>query len=869
VHLSLPKKSAVWLAVLIVLVLPLLPITGTVALAQEGGGDPMQMTPEGAGENPDEAPEATDDAPNLGGPNTGMTNDRMEEEADKEAEEEEAKENGEAPPTEDCGMTDITCMTNNALITFVWWIIRAPMLFIQELITGFEGMGFALPDPSGPLMEKYDQVAEKVRPMVLVGMLVTGGLMLARSANYNTAYLLQSGLPRIGLAVLGLAFFPQFAKLIADISNGLASSFYEDTEVTKMFAELLEETIIAEIAAFLAVLLTPASWGILGIMALVFLGPVLVLVLLLFVITYMNGLFFSLLIMTGPIALVCYAVPGLQSVTEVWFKGILASAVLPIIFSIEIMLMSWAGGNPEAIGPAGGTASIVVCVLLLWVMVKTPGKVYHWAFGSMGGGGGGGFLAGMGMRSLLRKGLQVAGGAATGGAAAAAGAAAGAAGGGAALGGGKAGVGAVARKLGESAHGDWGAGRLKQHKAGHDFKKTLANLQGSEGALKAIRQSGEFHLGAQNKIADLESQVLGGKMSRDEAEKQAQALLEDQAANKENLAANLAESHGGDSQKYKDLMVAEESSQEQGLGSQVGTMESPQAPRSAMPDEKSSGEPAQPTETDRLQEYTARLTSDETPGTETTTAQLGEEGRTDRISGDASDAGAVNASAGERPQDTFGRNAVSEVGEPSYSPPKLSQGLMDDEEKAKAEKIHGMLASNPEAQRSYKRALADDKKMRNQQGRAHHEAMRGTKSSDAARQSVDDIQKNRDKNLKAAAQDLAKRYHNSPAKPGAGAGPPITENDMRRILRATFDYAYDEPHNQQGGQAPSYGRYFEEKISGSNPDGNLDGAGNGNVGGGSEGRYDGPFVPGTSDKNRDPQPPSEDTSPRWEVPERE
>ena len=345
-YLPLPKRAALWIAVLLVLCLPLLAISsGTAALAQEEGtNNPMEMTPEGVGESPEEA----DEGPQMTGPDTTgqMSNPDTEDGSGDQNNDEQAKENGEAPPTEDCGMVDPGCWTNNALITFVWWIVRAPMLFIQELITGFEGMGFALPDPSGPLIEKYDQVAEKVRPVVLVGMLITGGLMLARSANYNTAYLLQSGLPRIGLAVLGLAFFPEFAKLIADISNGLATSFYEDAEVTKMFAELIEETIIAEIIAFLAVLLTPASWGILGIMALVFLGPVLVLVLLLFVITYMNGLFFSLLIMTGPIALVCYAVPGLQSVTEVWFKGILASAVLPIIFSIEIMLMSWAGGTP-------------------------------------------------------------------------------------------------------------------------------------------------------------------------------------------------------------------------------------------------------------------------------------------------------------------------------------------------------------------------------------------------------------------------------------------------------------------------------------------------------------------------------------------
>jgi hypothetical protein len=835
------------------------------AFAQDDGG--MNMD-EGLGQAPED-PSETDDAPNLGGPNTGGISDKMEEDADKEKEDEQAIKDGDKPPLEDCGTMDVECWGTNQLIKFVWWFLRAPLMFLEKLITGFEGMGFALPDPSGPLTDKYDQVAEKVRPLVLVGMLLLGALMMVRPAHINSQYLLQVGLPKIGLAVLGLAFFPTLASTISEISNGLAQSFYKDADVTSMFAELLKETFIGEGIAILAVLFTPASWTVVGILALIFLLPVLLLVLAIFVITYLNALFFSLLVLVGPVALACYAVPGLQSITEAWFKGILATAILPVILSIEIMLLSWAGSNPNAMGGgSGGTAALVVAIMLLVLMFKTPGKVYHWAFGAFGGGGGGGFLAGMGLRSMINKGLQVAAGAGIGGAGAAA--ASGAAG---------ASTGKVIRNAADTysrnSSSGWGAGRLKQHANAHNSRSALKSIQDEPGAMRGIRDAGKSHVAAESRKEELQAEVLGGKLDPQEAAKQKEAIEAHQAESKQALANNLAQTDGAQqagrsSDDYANLIDAESQAQEKGQGSQVGGLASQHATDSDVDEaaqqarDTSGSQPTQSPE-DELQSYTARI--DENEGSSEATAasqtQAGDEQRAQRVSSDAGAGGQSNEDSGEisdeglkssqqsaaadnsnsDPGSNSGRvskgaaaaaasgaagsktgsgdaNKVGQrhPGDSGYSPPRFTKNKLSDADKEKAKSLNKFIASNPEAKRQYDMALKDDKAQRNKQGTIHHQAMKGSISHQQAKLKAGGHQAHRNQILKGAARDLHSRYHNEVG--GNHSGPPVAQSDVERLVGARFDHAYDHPdqHNQmwrsKGHESPSFSRHSSNQGSG-------------------------------------------------------
>lgn len=706
------------------------------------------------------------------------------------------------PPTEDCGMVDFVCHGNNILITVIWYIVKIPVLLVEKMLGGIDRMGLALPSPSGALVDKYQSVSEKVRPMVLIGMLMLGVLMMVRSANYNSTYLVQTALPRIGLAVLGLAFFPQIAQMIADLSNGLSSSFYKDADVVNMLVQLIDDSIIANVTVLLATLVNPAGWTVAGIIAAIFLVPVLIMVALLFIITYLNSLFFSLLILVGPIALGCYAIPGLSAVTGAWFKGVLAAALAPVLLSIEIMLMTWAGTHTEAIG-AGKFTTIVIAVLMLWMMVKTPGKVYHWAFGSFGGGEGGSFLAGMGARSLMRMGARALVGGSTGGlgtAAASLGAAAGL--GGAAsrgVGGavGTKGVASVARDLSKQQFSSTGGfGGVGQAKARKDYQKILGDLQGQPGGLQAVRGSGANGLKAKSTIEEIQSQVHGGSMDPQEASRKIGAIQQDHQANKEQLANNLASGDPAKQEGYQRLIEAEEGFQLAGEGSKVAAMAPPST------DDRYE---APTSDGDELARYTARIANEQgtvapaqangspTPTTDTAGgsdgggAGLTAEGGA--VPGAAQPAAANLQNEGGQtpygtPQPVSESNAPPgtdaarsfqatqpdaaqsqpqpQPGQAGYAPERFTQAAMDQPTASKADQMMGFIASDPSANSTYNAGLSEDKRLRNEQAGIHHQAMRNQIQKPDAQDQLNNLQSKRRQNLDAVSKDL--RAHYSTAK---------------------------------------------------------------------------------------------------------
>ena len=65
-------------------------------------------------------------------------------------------------------------------------------------------------EDQGDLLSVYKGAVEKLRPAILVGILVLGILMMVRSDNYDLAYAGFQGLPRLMGIALALAFLPQF-----------------------------------------------------------------------------------------------------------------------------------------------------------------------------------------------------------------------------------------------------------------------------------------------------------------------------------------------------------------------------------------------------------------------------------------------------------------------------------------------------------------------------------------------------------------------------------------------------------------------------------------------------------------------------------
>lgn len=286
--------------------------------------------------------------------------------------------------------------------TYEWAIGKG----LNEVRAAFAEMAFGLPQPSDTILEAYDQVADVMRPIVLVAILVLGIRMMVQGANYNVSYLTQKGFPEIVYTGLAISFFPDLMMMLTDLSGALSGGFVGESKLDAAAAQV--------IGGFFKPI---GNTGVLTIIAMIMTFVVGLMVLL---VCLLKNVFFSILFVIGPFAIGMRMIPGLSDVAGAWFRGIMACAILPILYSVEIMVGSWIVSAPEIlmpVAPGGGSIyGTFAAVCVLWIMWKTPFKVLGWAFSSYHGPSMHKGMVGSMIKSTVIKGVGTAVGGPAGGA---------------------------------------------------------------------------------------------------------------------------------------------------------------------------------------------------------------------------------------------------------------------------------------------------------------------------------------------------------------------------------------------------------------------------------------------------------------------
>lgn len=260
-------------------------------------------------------------------------------------------------------------------------VVHLIEIFTQDvLLTGIrEGANaihenaFGLPDQRGELVQQYRDLMELVRPVVLIGILLLGGLMMAQSANYNAAYAAQYGLSKLFFVALTLVFFPDVMTFVSDAAGSLSQGMMGQASVGGALKNLLTKTVTGNMTGM----------GILMFFAWI---AIFCMIFLVMAVAVLKNILFALLYIMGPLAIVCYPIPGLSAIAGAWFRGIVACALIPLAFTIEVMVGSWIIESPELVfGRGAKILSIFTAIavfILLWIMWKTPFWVLGWAFQS-------------------------------------------------------------------------------------------------------------------------------------------------------------------------------------------------------------------------------------------------------------------------------------------------------------------------------------------------------------------------------------------------------------------------------------------------------------------------------------------------------
>lgn len=356
---------------------------------------------------------------------------------------------GEQPEEPD-GLKGMVLEWFKSILSFVYDSTIGDLL--EKVAEGLQASILGLPAPSGKVVEMYDGMVTAMRPVILVGILITALLMMLRTSSYDVAYASFSALPKFLGVAMAFSFLPQFMQILSRMT----------LDVSRAFLPSADRGLGAQVELFSAAATNMTGAQFLNIVfaaLFVFVGLAVLLV------AIVKNVMFQLLFIAGPFALAGSIIPGVQHLAASWFRGVMACAAIPVLWSMEIGVGTVIVSSPEVVfgettsifsAWADGMFTMVGAIVILWIMYKTPFKVLEWAFASYDSSRGPirGFAktvaAGLAIGGI-KKGLGTLAGAATGGGAGAAVGAAATAGG--------AGTGAVQGTLtGAANRGGLGAG---------------------------------------------------------------------------------------------------------------------------------------------------------------------------------------------------------------------------------------------------------------------------------------------------------------------------------------------------------------------------------------------------------------------------
>ncbi|MDQ3318182.1 MAG: type IV secretion system protein [Actinomycetota bacterium] len=325
--------------------------SGPVDGAQEDGGVAELAQAEGSGQ----AADAANTVPSSPAPEATGSMD----------------ETGEAS-----GLTGMVLDFFKGILEWVWdntigWAL-------ENMAEAFHSNALSLPTLGGrgELLAFYTGAVERLRPAILVGILILGCLMMVRSDNYDLAYAGFQGLPKLMGVAMAMAFLPQFMGELSRITAGITGAFFPGGGSLGSAGQELFKAAIGNMALanFLnLILLVAAAWGGMLVIA----------------VSLLKSILYVMLYISGPFALTASLMPGLSSLAGSWFRGVLACAAIPALWSIQLAIGTFAVRSPEAIfGPGTGALGFIsesavtsiAAILILWVMYKTPFKVIEWAF---------------------------------------------------------------------------------------------------------------------------------------------------------------------------------------------------------------------------------------------------------------------------------------------------------------------------------------------------------------------------------------------------------------------------------------------------------------------------------------------------------
>ncbi|MYW97984.1 hypothetical protein G3I59_47125, partial [Amycolatopsis rubida] len=275
----------------------------------------------------------------------------------------------------DCGWLDVVCKAGQAIDKWFTGLVTSALDPVLDLV-GRTSM--TTPDLAGnaQISQLWD-ITRWVANSLFVLFVVVGGIVVASHETLQTRVTLKETLPRIVVGFIAVNASLSLIGLAITTVNGIATGILAGDGSGGITTGVKDE------------IHRQLDKG--GIFMVLVALVVLILAVVLLVLYVVRLTITVIVVVAGPLALVCHASPYTEGIAKLWWRflfGVLGIQVLQavtlVVFVKVFFVQGTTGpGASQLLGVSGGLMNLVISVVLLFILIKIP----SWVMQHVGLGG--------------------------------------------------------------------------------------------------------------------------------------------------------------------------------------------------------------------------------------------------------------------------------------------------------------------------------------------------------------------------------------------------------------------------------------------------------------------------------------------------
>ncbi|WP_228986750.1 MULTISPECIES: hypothetical protein [unclassified Micromonospora] len=285
---------------------------------------------------------------------------------------------GQSSVSDDPAWYDIGGQIRKAVVDLVVWAVEQAL---QPVMEALGASWLSTPDlTSNEHVKAIWTTSLVVANGVIVLFIVAGGFLVSARETLQTQYGLKQVLPRIAVGVVlancSLIIGQKAIELTNALTVAIAGNTIDGPTAATAIGQVVDDALQG--GGFLMALLAIAVIVMCLVLEFTFVVRLAALV---------------ILVGVGPAALLCHASPLTEGLAHLWWRCVLACLGLQLGQAIVVMaavkvFLTPAGPTVMGVPATGqGLLGIVVCLTMLWLLIKLPGWMRQFVLGPLGQNG--------------------------------------------------------------------------------------------------------------------------------------------------------------------------------------------------------------------------------------------------------------------------------------------------------------------------------------------------------------------------------------------------------------------------------------------------------------------------------------------------